>query len=220
MAHRATKLPRARFSTLFHRGFLDRPAYETQLSSSHEGNLLSCSPHEEADEAWLGIAKLGGRPRWRLTKLTGFCVLDHHSLSKLQRRELLARAHAYGAFHYSRGLRVDYYDDEHECDRYTIFLAADKAEALSTADENSGKLRGVRVLLAAPLLISYWNSRHGGKSLDLAATADAALAYVIDCDYPRFDGIFWNDDLDEMSLSAPRVGLFQRTLSRCKRRPA
>lgn len=207
---RAVRLPIYHFDELWHRGHLD-PAGTPREPSSYEGFMLSCSPSDEADEAWLSIARLGGQRQWMLRKATGFTVIDFHRLTRATRSKLMLEAAAAGYVVPTFAFRASYWDEEAQDRRYSLY--GSRAEARTEVCEMpAARVRRVRCYAATPKLIASWQRRHGGPAVSLLDVEEAAIACLIEATHPEIDGIWWDDILDEAGLSAPRVGIYPRVL--------
>lgn len=196
--------------SLYHRGALDNPQART-FTSSHEGPCLSCSPSLEVDDAWQMIAKLGGRQLWKLRKPGRFCLADFHALAKAQ---LLDEARALGLVAPCVAWRRSWYDDEAGSSVY--MLHESKKDARDDRAEGD-RIRPIRGWVATEELQQYWRRRHPVANICLLSAPTAAVICLLDLHYPRIDGVYWNDTLAPEILSAPRVGLFQRTLAVTKK---
>lgn len=206
-------LPSATFSSVLHRGQFHQAVGRVAASDRPTGCMLSCAPNAEADEAWTTLAQLGGRPLWRLTSPHGnfFVLVDWLTINKVDRWFLMDLALAYGIIEPTTGFRCSWYDREIRDTRFLI--CAKESDADAKADDLFGKVERVPAWAALPPLIEFWNSRHGGSSIDYTNVEEAALCMVIERDFPGCDGVFWRSRVDLPSRSAPRVALFPRAFS-------
>ena len=190
---------------LLHYGFLDNPLAPTR-GASNEGPCLSCSIDEETADAWLMIAELGGRPLWSLVKPGGFVLADYYSIPKHQ---LTAIAAARGLVERRLAFKCWATNEDGE-PFFTMHLT--KAEAHAELVEG-GRLRECLCWAPTVQLCTYWGQRHPGTTVALCDTLDAAVTALLDASAPMIDGIYWDETLDPLRYSAPRVGLFQRILN-------
>lgn len=211
-----TALPLLAASELFHWGALDGPS-KPNASSSLEGCLLSCSQDEEIADAWREIAKLGGRDLWALTKPCGFSLLDIHALSAGQKKSLTASALSAGLIAPGVAYKSSYYDSEAGARRYSLHDTQTEAREQSF-EESAARVQRLAVYRATPPLVRYWQSRHGGECIPLDLTLDASIACLLDRNHPDIDGLFWGDIFDPDGLSAPRAGIFQRSVAASSRK--
>jgi hypothetical protein len=128
----------------------------------------------------------------------------------LHHKEFIARATALGLVEACDVWKRVFWDREQDCNGSSVH--ATRAEARGECDDGD-RLRRAMGLRTLPALTAYWSQRHPAAELDLCEVEDAAITAVLDLHHPEFDGIWWNDDFSPETLSAPRVGLFQRTLS-------
>lgn len=199
---------------LFHRGFLGQPQAANRFASSYEGPCLSCAPTLEASEAWNEIAKLGGSDLWSLRLKGGFRLIDGHEV--LRWRGLPALARELGLIRPARLYRLTWHDCETGEDCNSVFADAAAAEA-EMDDEERAKIESFDGWLATEALHSYWSSRHPGARVGEEGAMEAALTAIADLHMPEVHGVFWDDDFEPASLSAPRVAIFQRALNTCRR---
>lgn len=180
--------------------------------------MLSCSPSEDADEAWLSIAELGGEPQWLLRKECGFVLLRIHALTKTTRKGIMACAERAGLVSPAPAYRGSSWDSERQERIFSLYRSTDEARE-EVEDLEKPRVVRVKVHEATSSLVAYWQARHGQKSIDLLDVSDAATACPIDRRFPDIDGLLWDDILDESALSAPRVGLFPRTVASLRKEP-
>ena len=147
-----------------------------------------------------------------------FTLVDYHGLKNSQKKSLDEQALKHGLFSYENGFRLEWFDDESNTHQFTLFKTRAEAEENAPDYEPNFKIIDELLYSAAPKLIEYWHSRHGGTEIDYLSTREAAHIWLFD-HHTEFDGVFFNDTLDPMNLSAPRAGLFQRTLQNVKKVP-
>ncbi len=179
-------------------------------STSQEGSGLSVSlhPHE-----WEDIARLGGGTWFTLTRQGGE-FLDFHRLGKKRTAELEAWGLANGWLEPKTLWRMDYWDSEDECVRYSLFETEQAARSelrfilcgqAEDADNKVTEIATVDLTSAADQRIGFKLGSHFAH--DMAATF-----WVEDC--TELDGVWWNDTLDVGSLSAPRGVILKSRLAR------
>ena len=193
---------------LLHSGNLN----DTTLShsSSYEGPALSCALDYESVEAWQEIAEIGGGI-WEISKPGGFTLADFHRLPKKRlhgeavKRGLVAPAEVWKV----TGINDDGWK------QYSLYGTEKEARDEAGEDEVVTRESGWS---AKPDLLAYWRQRHPEAALGPLETNDAAVVALLDRYYPAIDGVFWDDDFAPEQLSAPRVGLFQRSLATSDKR--
>lgn len=195
-------------------------------SNSLEGPLLSCSTSAEAHEAWHQIAQLGGQEEWTLTKAGGFTLVDFHAISIRRKKQLLTRARGVGLLHPQDQpawkLSYDYEDEDGEGSRrYSLHPSHAAAHYEIDAPENRSRIHKIHLPAPTPALCRYWYGRTKDKqrAIDYTDVIDAALCACFDGlpEFQMYDGIFWDELLDPEAYSAPRAGLFQRTVALASR---
>lgn len=214
----AIKLPTRKFRSVLHYGDLSR-AVSPRFGSSYEGPCLSCAEDEEVADAWHAIARLGGYALWVLEVEAGFRCLNIHRLAASSRRALLAQAEDEGLIEPCPLWRVTWPDEE-DGERYSDF--SDKAKAtqeveFTEEDEDGAKMEEIAGWRALDPLLAFWRTNHPEATISPSAVDEVAIMFLIERDHPEVDGIYWADILDPDSLSAPRIGLFQRTVLRAEK---
>jgi hypothetical protein len=183
---------------------IDLPLYESGIvhhvgsldpsekgSGSYEGYCLSVS---EDPDAWIRIARLGGRETWSSQK--GGAFLDILALEDGQREAIVDWAVAEGILERIVTYGFSWFDEEDESDRYCVF---------STEEERDGEMEfeepyeaaGWRMLPEALLRHGQTREAVGDFAFDLAVV-DYVSATT------ELDGVWWHERLDPESLSAPR----------------
>lgn len=175
---------------LFHVGTMD-VADKGCRGSSYEGKGLSVSTEPDA---WVVIAKLGGLPRFKVCKPDAKFI-DFHAL--VEGKQALYQWGIQKGFltTSSEIWRVSYHDDE--WDREFVYYVDDRAEARE--EKESG--RNVRRMTNFPVPTEESLNRTGIKS-KLTGVHDV-LALLL-AEEMGLDGVWWDDELDESRLSAPR----------------
>jgi len=194
---------------VLHRGYFDG---RRNRAESHEGCLLSASPDDETDEAWLEIAELGALPLWQFEKVSGFSLVDFHGVPQRRRARMLAAAADAGLVERVSLFKVRFWDSEADEDRFTYCETAKQAK--EEAAFNEGTYSRCKGFSASDELAKFWNAGRSGNSVGHSAVFDALLAFLVENSLPSVDGIVWWDDFEPTELSAPRIGLFGRTLGK------
>lgn len=198
-------IPIARTTSLWHIGDLDNNTQGAR--ESFEGNLLSASA---CPNAWLGIARLGGGRYYERTQENRL-VDVHHTLHNSRYAPLCAaveqwalskgylKAGVIHVFHYEDGEA-----DEDDATREIHFGC--KEEALSEADGDESLIEERNLLLAQPGLLSM----HGLTERSASMGRELALIEWVRTHGQAngIQGVYWDERLDELGLSAPRAGLF------------
>lgn len=176
------------FAKLYHVGTLD---ITHKGEGSYEGAGLSVSLHPDE---WQEIARLQGSV-WRCDR-PGNRFVDFHRLSKPHRAMIGDWAVQTGWATRKTVWRVEFYDGETDEKRYFTFH--DAAEAKAEADEyDTVPVEVPGELVSTPALAQRMRQRGAETGLDLLVVAYAE-------DVMKIDGVWWNDNLDVATLSAPR----------------
>lgn len=197
---------------VFHVGDLSKPA--AVRDSSYEGTGLSVSLHPNE---WARIARLGGNT-YRLIRKDGAAgrFVDMHRLSKRERAELDRLAQQAGWLTDTTVYRVKFYDSEAEEARFFEFASREAAEreADGMEDENGDPAPVEEVASFAPTdrLLTRWQQRFSGAVEAGDAARNAGWLFALE-DTGRYDGSWWNDNLDPSNLSAPRGVIFQNRVA-------
>lgn len=203
---------------VFHIGTLD-PSHKgtSHNSCSREGTGLSVSLNPDA---WMRIAKLGGNPTWELEAESMQAFVDVLSLKKDHWKTINDWAVDKGFLERYEATVVSYFDDDlgYEVSiHYDENEPSDKIEVQDYRDE--AEADGMEVdLKTAPSFrgTDFLNSMMGykvskGLAQDLAMTlfCEDVLA-----DRLRTTGIWWNENLDPLSYSAPRGVIHVKALEK------
>lgn len=205
-------LPVMTMEYCFHVGFMDINEKE---HTSYEGSGLSVSLYPEA---WISIARLGGRPTHQLTKERGGQFLDFHKIAENAqlKQMILDWGLSEGYIVETLVYKVAFYN-EYEEEIYYLF--DDEQEALEEYESIHELEEGYDVapileqitqngLKALPLLCDATMRKHISSSevFDLLVTV---WAETLD----GLDGVYWDDLLDVEGYSAPRAVIFNRKLA-------
>jgi hypothetical protein len=195
------------FSVLYHIGTLNIEEKYKVHSQSQEGHGLSVS---QCPDAWRSIARLGGNPLWRLTR-DGNTFLDYHYLSDEEQQVIQNWGLESGWVALKKVWVASYYDDEAECARF--FYVDSKEDALNElgceSEEDFDEGQSVEEK-TVPGTTQRLNDYIGFKVDDVEVPDMLALAYA---DHVlHLDGVFWDDYLDPVGLSAPRAVIFPEKL--------
>ena len=199
---------------LYHRGQMAAGDGSHARSSSLEGPCLSCAPDLESADAWRSIARLGGLPLWSLSLASGFLLLDFY---RVPAQRLFAEAARLGLVEPAVVFRVTSYDSELESKVFSEYATLAEAQAEQGEVDEGRKLQRRASWAPTAALRAYWRSRHAGAEISLVGIRDAAGVALGDLYCPGLDGVLWRERLDPAAFSAPRVGLFQRTLPQVTR---
>lgn len=192
------------FNKLFHVGTMNPT---DKRHGSYEGAGLSVSLHPEE---WMAIAGIGG-PIWQCVR-PGNRFLNFLRLSKAQKKMIGDWAVEQGLATRQSIWRVYFWDDDAGEHRYFSFTNRQKAknEAKYTEDENGKSQPPVEIpgaLVGTPALaqrmVQHAPEQHmTGESGDANPDDLVAVAYAEDV--MKLDGVWWNERLDPINLSAPR----------------
>lgn len=189
----STVLPVLRLTVVHHVGELRE---EMKRTGSHEGHGLSVSLHPGA---WRRIARghVSG-PCWTMTNPSG-SFLDAHRMKRSQRREVLAWGSEEGLAVSMPLWRISYWDDELEGFCRQVF--DDREEALEEARAYGVRARRIIGHASTPAL----------DRLAMQTRPSMGDELVLDMLLPLWshrihalDGVWWEDRLDVLALSAPR----------------
>lgn len=188
----AQTFPTKSFAELWHIGSMDAAQKRT---GSYEGSGLSVSRHPSA---WRGIG--GGHVQgdtWELEK-AGNKFLDYHAmpyaLQEAIRNWGIQQGYVKVVTHY----RIEYYDDEWEQTRYTIFDTREQAEEeLEAMDGDPDDIEEITDAIKTTPKLDARTRNAPGNDLE-------PLVPVWVEDNTDLDGVWWQDSFDPERLSAPR----------------
>lgn len=188
------------FKKLWHVGTLN---VKDKGSDSLEGAGLSVSVNPEE---WQEIAHLGG-DLWEFAK-NGNKFVNFHRITPAQKKAITEWGVQNGLVLSATVWQVTYWDDEAEEERH--FNMDTEQEAKAEASEFEGaKIRPMNnKLLGTEKLVQRSNNpsaKNTALAFDLLVTVYAED--VLDC-----DGVWWQDTLDPLNLSAPRGVIFPAKL--------
>lgn len=186
--------PTVTVDTVWHIGWMD---IEDKSSWSLEGHSLSVSVDPEA---WTEIARLGGRPRWRLDG--PFRMVDAHLLADQERDAVTRWAVTEGLVEEADLWAVTWFDDEIDDCVEALFETEDEAAA-EVVEQPPELRRGLRPTGRLTGIV--------GRS-DPASCFDHVL--IVWAEANGFDGVWFDDVLDPAVLSAPRGALFDHARAR------
>jgi hypothetical protein len=184
---------------VFHIGFMD---IEHKESNSLEGSGLSVSTEPDA---WIEIAKLGGRPIYSLKK-TDSQFLDCHALTDEQVSSIIRWGTDNGYIELKNLYRVMYYDDEMESEVYSDYENESEAKI-----EAEGYEVEPIVLVNKPVSTEKLKKHVNGLASP-TIVFDLLCAVFVE-EYLQIDGAWWFDTLDPSYLSAPRGVIFNKILN-------
>lgn len=182
---------------VYHIGELD---VSKKAHGSQETNLgISVS---EVPHSWSRITPLGGN-LYRFTNPNGK-FLDNHKMTKKDKEMIFAWADDHGLVEVTEIFGFSYYDDEWEDTMYQEF------ETLEDAEEEAEMYDAEVTSKQAYRATSKLNSTIGWKVDPIMVEDYLAILYaheVLDV-----DGVWFNDKLDSLRLSAPRGTIFDEKL--------
>lgn len=199
------KIPLVITSSLWHIGDLQNNTQGQR--QSFEGNLLSASA---CPNAWMGIARLGGGKYYSLEHETFLLNLTEalHD-DQCQHLRLVVEKWATEQRYIKQGTIyvVPYEDCEaDEADSLREMHFCNEEEALAEADGYGVEVEARSTLLATQLLLKL----HGLS--DDSASSGLEFAMIEwarqNLQQSMVRGVYWDERLDELALSAPRAGLF------------
>lgn len=167
---------------------------------SHEGSGLSFSVHPEA---WEMIAKLGGQPWWE-ADLGHLKILDGHAFIEHHRAQLQQWGVEEGLVERGEGFRVSWEDDEMG---FVSMLVDTEQEAQNECYERDDmSVEGIPVLRPTiRLLEAMQHSIQRANKACLQVEQDLATVWA---QRQGLHGVWWEDRLDPIQLSAPRGVIF------------
>lgn len=194
-----------RHDTVFHVGTLDRAHRGSVYKQSHEGHCLSVST---CPEAWRSIARLGAAPVWQLHRHGGLFI------EALAAREDSAFNTSLVLWGMEAGL-VEvktlwsaWQEDAETLDwRYT--LHASREDAVAEVEDPQALTPFGHPCVHLKLVTLGLPALAGRVCVDLRqrdAWDFLLMAWAEQC--TNVDGIWWNEVLDVLGLSAPRGALF------------
>jgi len=197
------KIPLVITSELWHIGDLSNNTQGKR--QSFEGNLLSASA---CPNAWEGIARLGGGKyyslnqeimlvnMWEALKGADFEPLRLTVQQWALKRRLIEPGVIYVA---------SYYDDEMECEREMHFASESEARAEVEVEGCGSEIETRSVFLATDALLKI----HGlTRPMASSGLEYALIEWVRENTSRMIQGVYWDEKLDELGLSAPRAGMF------------
>lgn len=200
---RTLKIPLVITSELWHIGDLSNNTQGKR--QSFEGNLFSASA---CPNAWEGIARLGGGKYYSLNQETMLVNMwealqsaDYEPLRLAVRQWALKRRLIEPGVIYV----ASYYDDEQECEREMHFTSEAEARAEVEAEGCDSEIESRSVFLATDALLKT----HGlDRSMASSGLEYALIEWVRENTSRMIKGVYWDEKLDELGLSAPRAGMF------------
>jgi len=178
---------------VWHVGFMDPQA---KANGSYEGAGLSVSRHPKE---WTQIAKLGGRPTWKLTKTSG-SFLDARKLTKAEKRAIVTWGMQQGLVAPVKVWRFWFTDETDEiC--YMDFLSRKEAEEALEEEEDGARIEEVESLIGTQALAD--RAYNSSATRDPVGVMDLLLTCWVE-DTTELDGVWWSERLDPDQFSAPR----------------
>lgn len=216
-----TSLPILPFDHVFHIGTLNVEDRSRNYRDSYEGNCLSVSvtPH-----AWEMIAKLGGYDLHKLTKEGGQLV----NLLETKKSDVFNEIVAWGR---ENGLVEDVeahqgweFDEDMEEWRYSIYpsfeAAMNELDMFDHYEGDASQLPSPEGHDAIELVsILRGTTKLGeivGREFNDDEAADDYLIMAYALQHTDVDGVWWDEDFNPDSYSAPRGGIFPGKLKEWK----
>lgn len=196
-------LPVREIPRVYHVGTLNPDAKGNQ-GHSQEGAGLSVSLHPKE---WTRIARLGGNPTFELTKPTGR-FLDRHRLSGDTELRLKQWGIDNGWIKEHTTWKAEWYDSEADGRVYMLLDSEDEALAeVQDREDADATVARVNAVTLTPAGIHRLGFDNGPMH-----ALDMTLTFFVE-DQTGLDGVWWDDKLDPMSLSAPRGVIGVRKLT-------
>lgn len=202
--------PLARLSEVTHIGTLN-PADKGVRGDSYEGTGLSFSLHPEE---WETIARLGGAPWWT-TDVSSCRLLDGHELIENWGPALAAWGEANGWLDRTVMYRIEWFDDE--VDGNVSMLCASREEALAELEFcGDGGLDEDAITVVDPCWVATSKLDVAmGRAPRQKSQGDANILQDVATVWAKeqgLDGVWWEDELNVQSLSAPRGVVFEHVV--------
>ncbi len=180
---------------------------EDRASWSLEGEGLSVSINPEE---WEEIAKLGGRPHWRIATDRPLRFVDAHKLTSQARNDIAQWGVENGIVERVTTYTATWYDSEMDSDLSMVCNTREEAEDqvnwdISDADNDDGS----SIEETSHLQFTKDYPRRGA---DLGNVEDLLIVEWA-MQHENVDGVWWNDNLDPANYSAPRGVLLSTRLS-------
>jgi len=215
MSTQSISWPVVEHSKLFHVGQFN-PALKgaTHNAMSLEGNGLSVSLQPEA---WRHIAKLGDDPTWCLKTAAASNFLDVHALTATHWKQAIDWAVAEGLLRPTKVMVVSWYDEDRGVTSYMEFDANDAMSSAAAESEFQAceqpdpKLETKDGFAATDKLVARM-----GFEIDVSLARHLALTvYIEDVLFEQagLHGAWWEDETNELELSAPRGVIHDKALS-------
>lgn len=184
------ELPTKKISSVFHVGDMN---ISNKSDFSLEGSGLSVSLHPDA---WVKIAKLGGRDIYVLTNNNGIFV-DAYKINKKQKDSIIS-----WGINNELVTKIELYKVLFGDGSYMEFDNLDDAEYESDGEYEIKKSKNYGIKATDKL-----KNKTKQKRIDISSTFDLLLSVYVE-DLTLYDGVWWSDKLDIYSLSAPRGVIF------------
>lgn len=196
-------VPTVKIKKVWHVGSMDI-SRKGERGSSYEGNLLSASP---CPEAWIEICKLGGNPVFETpSSVTLLDITFDQSISRHKKafeKKMIEYGLENDLIEYKTLYKATFYDDELDTEFYSLHDTREEAEEEFFEDY---PVEEIKEICASDKLKALHSQRGIVKGLDFVM-----IEWAKDKGY---DGVYWREELDPASLSAPRAGLFDHAVKR------
>lgn len=191
------KLPYRKMEKTFHVGTFDITSKDY---TGYEGYTLSVSP---CPDDWRWIARLSGDD-YKLTKDGGLFV-DYYELTDDQKEAIYAWGVTNGYVYEDTAYKYTFYDSERDENVFMLFQTYEKAFYESGEDDEA--ISGETVYMSNDKMNTFMNH-------EVSMTNVFAFLLIMYVDLnTTFDGVYWDDNLDRYSYSAPRGGIVPRAMS-------
>lgn len=187
--------------SVFHVGTFDLSTKGAHGDLEGRGLSVSLVP-----DAWRSIARLGDAPEWRLSKSPPGRFLDALALRPC-RPTLEEWGFEHGLVEQSEMWVVKWYDDELDDEVSFLFETEEEAIAEQSYRDDAQPLEHVMRWTQTGKLY-----REVGRTLQAPSLAYDDLC-IVAARAAGLDGVWWEEDLDEAVLSAPRAVILPERVS-------
>lgn len=185
------KIPVIIPSQLFHVGALNR-GLKKDHSLEGEGLSVSTCPNE-----WRDIARLNG-DTWKINNSNNLVLLDAHSLTSDDKSEMKQWAMSQGFIQKATQYQVEWFDDEMDDDLTALY--SDKGDAQEESENMGVEYTEVETYISTDKFPDSTVSQGMGE----IEIEDILVTIYANHHYPELHGVWWNDNMDPIRLSAPR----------------
>jgi len=186
-------LPFIKLNKVYHVGSLD---IKRKSSSSYEGSGLSVSLNPKE---WQKINPMTQGDLFELSK-NGGLFIDKHNINKKQQQFIVQWGVVNKYVIQQVTYRYHYYDDEFEQEVYQEFNSLEQAKH----EAGDGDIRPFKKGLKPTNKLKNETRQ---STIGPSSTFDFLLTLYVEKE-TKFDGVWWNDELDVLKYSAPRGVIF------------